>query len=358
MKSLFWGAGVLLLAATALTAQTPALYRPVIGEPIALEADVTRLHPDALIIREGHYTEKDGRFELAHDVSLAPPQVWIERSGNWIEPASAVEPSQRLLVGPDEMILTEVHGDVTIVLPEANNQELRGTNGLQVPAGAIITTGRGASAAVLMGGVNSIRFIGGSEARISQSIQDGLRNTTVSLTQGGVFSRVGQRLNEKQSFQVKTPFGIAAAKGTDFVTLCLPKRMDVWIAQGTVQLNDASGATVGTVSPQPGALKILRTPVITEDQSAAQADSETMGMAVDVIPTLNLKTATITQKDFSVLTDGEKTFLGDIRRFTWLVKAEKVEALPAPESASPASPAPPALPPAPTPAENPQGLVP
>jgi hypothetical protein len=312
-----------------------ATYQVIPGEPIKLEDDVKTLFPGAPILRQDQYVDKGSTVELLSGSSSHPEFIWIERSGDWIEPANAIQKSRRLEVNPTEMKLTELDGVVDVTL--ADGSSMKGTEGMVVPEGATLRTSTSGTAAVILGGVSSVRLIGGTEVSVSQQVGEGnLRNTTINLTKGGVFSRVGQRLSETQSFKVKTPFGIAAAKGTDYVTIALPQRMDVWIAQGTVQVEDNKGTIVGTVSGEPGAVKILRSPVLTEPSEVAEANSLTMGAAVDVIPGLNKKLAAIRLADPALLTPDEKAFLAQVRTFKWLVKAKKVETeTPASDNLSP-----------------------
>jgi len=175
-----------------------------------------------------------------------PPQgklFWAEP----ITPPSGNPPT----VGIDQMKLVAVHGPVTLKLP--NGETKTGANGMIVPSGTSITTADKGSAAVFMGGVDSVRLLPGTEAKVSQKIQGSTRQSNVDLKVGTLFSRVGHRPGEAQDFQVHTPEGVAAARGTSFsVTVTTTGGHEVTICatqEGVVTLTDSSNGRVITITP-------------------------------------------------------------------------------------------------------------
>lgn len=126
-----------------------------------------------------------------------------------ITPPNGPPPS----VSPSEMKLVEVQGPVSIKL--ANGDTKPGENGMILPSGSTILTSDDASAAVFMGGVNSARLLPDTEAKITQNLDGSVRHTSIDLHQGTVFSRVGRRSGETEDYEVRTPEGVAAARGTE-----------------------------------------------------------------------------------------------------------------------------------------------
>ena len=155
----------------------------------------------------------------------------------WSEPVTPPNgPAPK--VGVDSMKLVEVQGPVEIKLADGTTKP--GENGMIIPSGSIVETAAGGSAAVFMGGVNSARFLPDTEAKINQSLSDDVRHTTIDLQKGTVFSRIGRRSGETQDYKVKTPEGVAAARGTETVDhrgLGSDGKMHhyVFVATGTVE---------------------------------------------------------------------------------------------------------------------------
>jgi hypothetical protein len=186
---------------------------------------------------------------------------------------------------------------------------------------------------VLFGGIDSARFVPGSEAMVQQTVMPELRSTRVDLRTGAAFSKVGMRPGEKQDYEVHTPFGVASARGTDFVCVTLPDRTDVWVAQGTVELDQPTGELVGTVkSSGKGTLQIIRFPVIDDARAAMMATAETMTAAMNFIPTVNLKVKTLHDQMAQgvQLTPQEKKYLSLMKHVPCLLRLELVEPPPAP----------------------------
>ncbi|HEY0256103.1 MAG TPA: FecR family protein, partial [Candidatus Methylacidiphilales bacterium] len=259
-------------------------------------------------------------------------------------------------VPADAMQIREPRGDVQVALPSAPTSFTAAKEGMTIPNGSVVKTGADGTAAVLFGGVNSARLIPNSEAAVQQTLASQVRSTEVDLHSGAVFSKVGLRPGEKQDYQVHTPFGVAAAKGTDFVSVALPARTDVWIAQGIVQLDKPDGKVVGTVSSTgTGGLKIIRFPIMADMHQAMMASAETMTAAMNVIPMINLKVKALHNQlaNGLTLTPSQKDYLGRIKKIPCLIKLSLVEPPPEPAPAPKPAPSPapvtPAAAPAPTP---------
>jgi hypothetical protein len=340
MKTSFSILTLILSVSLALSAAEPAaLYTAVSGEPVWLEADVLQLHPDAVIVRTGNYEETAAGFSVPADQSSAKTEIWIERKGDWIEPITPPDKSGLPSVASNEMKVLELRGTAQVFLP-GTDAPVVAAEGMLLPEGARLRTEAGGSAAVFLGGVNSVRLAPETDARLSQKIGGGRRQTLIDLRSGAVFSKVGRRPGEIQQFGVRTPLGIAAARGTDFVTVQLPNRMDVWIAEGRVQLDDLQGNKIGEVASDGSTqLQIIRMPAEKDPVATAQANSLTMGAAISLIPTINAKVNALRARAATgeMLTTEETAYLARIRQITWLIKARKAEAAPMPVAPSPAA---------------------
>ena len=180
-----------------------------------------------------------------------PPSVRAASQPTWIEPVTPPAPARLPSIAATEIKLVEVKGKVSVASADGKNfQPAR--EGMSVPSGTIVKTADGASAAVLLGGVNSVRVAPDSQAQVMQKVDDGKRETLVDLKRGTVFSKVGRRAGEVQTFQVKTPMGVAAAKGTDFAVKLASGNMIVFTAGGSVELRDANGNLIATLNSAPG----------------------------------------------------------------------------------------------------------
>jgi hypothetical protein len=162
----------------------------------------------------------------------------------WAEPVTS--PNAKLPhVGSDEMKLVAVHGSVSVRRPDGTTE--RGINGTLVPSGSHVVTTAGSSAAVLMGGVDSARLLPNSNVAVVQNMEGTVRHTTVDLESGTVFSRVGRRPGETQKYEVRTPQGVAAARGTEYADTLRNHIHFVFVNKGTVDLF-VGGKLVGTVT--------------------------------------------------------------------------------------------------------------
>jgi len=139
-------------------------------------------------------------------VQKKEPIFWAEP----VTPPNGTPPD----VGPTQMKLVEVQGNVTVRTPGGETRD--GSEGMVIPSGSTVSTPAGSSVAVFMGGVNSARLLPDTEAQVTQHVNGATRNTMIDLHQGTVFSRVGHRPGETQDYEVRTPEGVAAARGTEF----------------------------------------------------------------------------------------------------------------------------------------------
>lgn len=338
-----------------------------------LKSDVLKVDPSAVILPASQLTKKGDSYFLTPE-KKAPKEIYLQVANDWIEPITPPNMPASLSVPSNAMQIRELQGDVQVALPSAPANFIPAKEGMTIPNGAVVKTGVNGTVAVLFGGVDSARLIPNSEAAVQQTVTSKLRSTEVDLTVGAVFSKVGQRVGEKEDYKVHTPFGVAAARGTDFVTVAMPSRTDVWVAEGTVQLNQPDGKMVGEVKAEgTGALKIIRFPVMTDPHQTMMADAETMTDAMNIIPMVNVKTKALRAKMSNgiKLSATEKDYMDRIEKVPCLIKLALVEpsvatkstSAPSTGSALPVTPttpvaAAPAAPATPAAAHHPQKLAP
>jgi hypothetical protein len=131
----------------------------------------------------------------------------------WSEPVTSPDGTAPQ-VALNEIKLVEVRGkgDVVVVLPGGEIQT--GVEGMVVPSGSTVRTLDNSSAALFMGGVSSARMMPQCELVVTQTLQDSTRKIVLDLHRGAVFTRVGHRDGETESFQVHSAEGSAdASKG-------------------------------------------------------------------------------------------------------------------------------------------------
>lgn len=314
-----------------------AEYKPA-DQNFYLRASVLKAEPSAVILGPGAYREKDGSYFITPH-HKAPKEIYVTVVKDWLEPVTPPNMPASLGVAPDVMQIRELQGDVQVALPDNPTNFTPATESLPIPNGTVVKTGPDGTAAVLFGGIDSARLTPGTEALVQQTVTPELRSTRIDLRAGAVFSKVGLRPGEKQDYQVHTPFGVAAAKGTDFVCVTLADRTDVWIAQGTVEFDQPNGQMVGKVKAEgKTGLKLIRFPLMTDAHQAMEATAQTMTSAISFIEKVNEKVKTLRDQTAqgTKLTPQEKKYLSLLKQVPCLIRLTLVE-----------PPAPPVPPPAP-----------
>jgi hypothetical protein len=238
-----------------------------------------------------------------------PPSVRAASQPTWIEPVTPPAPAKLPSITATEIKLVEVKGKVSVAAADGRSFE-PAREGMSVPSGSIVKTSNGSSAAVLLGGVNSVRVAPDSQAQVVQKVDNGKRDTLVDLKRGTVFSKVGRRAGEVQTFQVKTPLGVAAAKGTDFAVKLASGNMIVFTSAGTVELRDANGNLIATLSSAPGLpIAIGSVMALTDAQK-----QELLNDLYLLIDSLNSKVNALRDKvaGGGTLTPGERAWLAQL----------------------------------------------
>ena len=314
-----------------------------------LRSDILKANPGAVIIPKSGYTQKDDSYFFTPKVK-APKTLQFEVLNDWIEPITPPDAPPTLSMPPDQMQIREPQGDVTVALPAAPANFVAVADGMVVPNGAVVKTGANSTTAILIGGVDSARLMPNSAAAVQQTVTANSRTAEVDLTSGGVFSKVGQQVGVKGTYEVHTPFGNAVAHGGDFVTILSSNRTDVWIAQGTVSLEPPDNKVAETAtSDGMGTLKLLQNPRITDPQQILTADAESLTAIFNFIPMANQKVAALRAKmgRKEPLTPGEQNYLHRLKDVPVLIKLTLVEKTPPTTPTPPTPPTPPPVPAAP-----------
>ena len=297
------------------------------------KGDVLRAHPGATIIKLSDCTKDADESYFFTPKKKAPKSLYAETVTDWIEPITPPDMPASLGVPPDAMQIREPQGDVQVALPSAPTTFSPVTAGMTLPNGAVLKTGDNGTAAVLFGGVDSARLMPNSEAAVQQTVTTDSRAAEVDLTMGGVFSKVGTQVGVKGRYEVHTPAGNAVSEGGDFVTFLAHARTDVWLAQGSVQLNGTDGRTGPTAtSDGNGPLKILRDPAIADPHASFLADTETLSMVLNFIPLADRKIKVLRDKQAAgtTLTANEAAYIARLKKVPCVIKLALVE-VPKPE---------------------------
>jgi hypothetical protein len=268
----------------------------------------------------------DSYFVTRH--GKAPKEVYLPVVRDWLEPVTPANMPSDLGIAPNVMQIREPQGDVQVAVPDGTMNFVPATEGMPIPNGTVVRAGKDGTAAVLFGGIDSARLTPDSEMLVQQTVTPGLRTTRINLKSGTVFSKVGLRRGLRQDYQVETPHGTVAVKGTDFACMALTDRTEVWLAQGTVQFLQLDGQKAGTLHAKgPGALKLFRYPSIADARQALAASSATLTAAFQFIPKVNLKVKTLRDQVAQgiKLSPQEKKYLSLIKQIPCLVKLDLVE---------------------------------
>jgi hypothetical protein len=307
-----------LYALTALAAADVAIYQSVKPKKAFLESDVYLLEPDPVIVRPGQYIiRKNGLILIDDEVQTGDKHVYIEVVGDWIEPIP-------LIAALDKVRVAVLQGTGEWA-PPGDLENWRPLQlGEEVPVGSAVRVGEKRSCVGLdIGARHAVCLIPGSEGVITRNRSDQVDKIEIELSKGAVFSHVNLK-KLPTDYTVRTPQGIAAARGTDFVTVALPGVTDVWIQEGIVELFDPQNNSVGTVSSlSGGAPKIIRFPPVDDDLKRIEANSTTLTAAATLIPQLNQRLPAIREKQSlgQALSEEEKTFLTNSKRMHYLIKA-------------------------------------
>ena len=293
--------------------------------------DVFGADPSAIVLQPGAATNIGGSYLITTRAN--PPQVvYLQETHDWIEPITPPSEPASLNIASDAMQVREPQGSVQVALPSAPADFHDAQAGMTIPNGSVLRTGDNASVAVLFGGVDSVRLAPNSQAAVQMNVTGGKRDVEVDVRDGMVFSKVGQRIGEKEAYAVHTPFGNATAHGTDYVTVVYPQRVDVWVASGTVELAAPDGTKQVTISSGHEPLKVMRNPAASDAKTALAESAESLTALLNFIPMANQKLKALADRTRSGahLTPTEQDYVSRVRKVPSLIKLATINAPPAP----------------------------
>lgn len=289
-------------------------FRPVEPFQALLESDIRRLDPEAVIVAAGDHIRLQGGHGVRKSVARDRSTVYLEILADWIEPVAAEG-----VAGEMRLVLAE--GKVEAAPPDNPQGFAPVQAGVVLAPGTILRTGENSQAGLALGRRSTARLIGGTTVEAMLEPQGGVERVRLNLKGGAVFNRI-RSFQKDVDYQVRTPHAVAAARGTDFVAVALPEVTDVWIAEGTVELMDLQGKSLGTVSADdPGTLKIIRNPPAPDAVADAAANTLTMSVAMGLIPKVN--TATAANRLAERPTAEQLAQLQEVRRVSYYIKAVK-----------------------------------
>ncbi|MEM6820561.1 MAG: FecR family protein [Verrucomicrobiota bacterium] len=296
-----------------------AIYKPEKTFTAYLEKDVRILEKAPVVLRPGQYLKSGDVYLVDATASNGANHVYLELVVDWIEPLALVAPA-------DAIRVATIMGPAEAAPPSNPQAFVPIKNGDSLPVGSQIRVGADGCVGLDLGGRHAVCFTPNTEAVIKRDQSTKTDKITVDIKKGAVFSHVNQK-GLPTDFKVVTPSAIAAARGTDFVTVALPNTTDVWIQEGTVEVQQPNGTSVGTVSSTDGGSpKILRFPASADDVARIKANSTTLTAAATLIPQLNrsLPEIRVKQNAGQSLTPDEQKILNASKRMHYLIKVETI----------------------------------
>lgn len=320
MKSLLLTLHVILLTLWVAPLQAGiSVYQQ--QEPVKafLESDVYVLEKQPVIVRPGQYIRNDSTFLIDDKAIGNADEVYIEVVGDWIEPIPLTTQANSIRVAV-------IQGEAEWASPESPEEFSPLSEGQEIPVGSRLRVGEAGCIGLDVGGRHAVCLTPGAEGVILRDLSRPEDQIEIVLSKGAVFSHVNLK-GLPTDYRIRTPHGVAAARGTDYVTVALPDVTDVWIQEGTVELLDLNDNSVGTVSSTDGgAPKIIRFPPAADDLARIEANSATLTAAATLIPQLNIRLPKLKAKQArgEALTDEERSFLNKSKRMHYLLKVERL----------------------------------
>jgi len=296
-----------------------AVYKPEDPFTAYLESDVRILEQTPVVLRPGQYLQSGDLFLVDAEAAQDSDHVYLELVVDWIEPLE-------LSAGAEQIRVSSLVGTASAnsTTDPATYAPLQVNQNLDV--GTTIQVGPQGCVGLDIGGRHAVCLTPGTVATIEREFKTTGDDVLVKLDSGAVFSHVNLAENPTD-FKVQTPKAVAAARGTDFVTVALPDVTDVWIQEGTVELLQPDGTSVGTVSSDNGGSpKILRFPPAPDERARIRANSKTLTAAATLIPQLNQNLPKIRQKQAvgQPLNPVEQEILNSAQRMHALIRVEKL----------------------------------
>jgi hypothetical protein len=204
--------------------------------------------------------------------------------------------------------VTSIKGDVSVT--DASGKPVQVTQGSKLPAGDTVKTGAtGVVGLTLVPGagtvvqpnstvkISSLAFNKGADGSNNRNIRLNLKNGTLIST---LFKKDGH-----SDFQVATPYGVAAAKGTSWAVTVEGTSLTVQVANGVVTVTNNAGNVIATIpvgqgyDSTTGAVSTLPQSVV-DGILAAIAEylpNLTQQQVIDALNSATINPATVNSKD-------------------------------------------------------------
>ena len=186
-------------------------------------------------------------------------------------------------------ILSISEGDV-FVMKAGTDSWVEAQGGMSLEPGDSIKTGDDSGAEITFFDGSTIELEAGTEIEIvTLAISADCASTTITLEQtiGTTISRVTKILDPGSSYEVETPTGVAAVRGSVLIvtvggngsTLLTNQQGDIWAIAGGVQLQIPEGRTCIIESGQPPELIPVNEPPVAEDDATVTDEDNPVTVA-------------------------------------------------------------------------------
>lgn len=147
---------------------------------------------------------------------------------------------------PDQVTVARVTGTVTAQLPDGSTVDVKA--GSQLPQGATITTGDKSEAYLVSHGDTTTTIVANSEVDIAELSTTGSggsvtkQTTTLDLKSGNIVAKLNPAKKSVNNYSVRTPKGVAAARGTVFTVSYKGGNYTIAVVNGVVTVTPPSNA--------------------------------------------------------------------------------------------------------------------
>jgi hypothetical protein len=205
---------------------------------------------------------------------------------------------------PTEATVAKVTGTVTAQLPDGSTVKVEA--GTKLPQGATITTGDKSDAYLVSHGDTTSVITQNSVVAIAELSTAGSgsavtkQTTTLDLKSGNLVAKLNPAKKSVNNYSVRTPKGVAAARGTVFTVSYNGGTYALTVVNGTVTIVPTSsgagvlGTNVGVqVNAGESTVSLAADPDITRALPTGRVNNSQDGMAVDMRELLAVAVATV-----------------------------------------------------------------
>lgn len=255
---------LLFIHSTSLHATT---YRYV-DQALIVDSLLERIDKNATVIDENAYQKAGkGLFEVTlTDDTKAPEVVYLKKTIQWLyqTPAPGTSTSNTNI---GTLTLTSKTGTGRVeVKTDSGWQEL---TSLQLPSGIQVRTTKGSVAHFSAPGLDALHLDEESEMQFTQEKTTYGVTSEVNLFKGTSFVRTLKLEDEAgdHDFKIRSPLGLAAARGTEYLVSYQDGVSVTCIVQGGVDVNRTNGESVAQLNVKlPGDLLFQAIPELSARQ--------------------------------------------------------------------------------------------